>query len=49
MFHRYSYKKDLYNGDFRKELLPSNILLTKILEENELKKKFIKSVKKVYQ
>jgi hypothetical protein len=38
-----------YNGDFRRELIPCNTLLLKILEENELKKKFIKSVKKVYQ
>jgi hypothetical protein len=30
-----------YNGDFRRELLPSNILLTKIFEENETKEKLV--------
>jgi hypothetical protein len=37
-----------YFGDFRKELLPSNLLLIKILEDGATEK-FIKITKKIYQ
>jgi cAMP phosphodiesterase len=37
-----------YFGDFTRDLLPSNALLIKLLEDNEIKMKLINKIKKIY-